>query len=54
MSKRWGPKPIEDQVHIDPDEVLHGPVRTLKDMTEEEILVLEKHYGMKIRRPNRE
>ena len=28
-----------------------GVLRTLADMTEEQIVALEKHYGCKVRRP---
>lgn len=52
MSKKWGVKRID--IYIDPSESEHGPVRTLKDMTEDEILEIERKYGMPVRRPNRE
>ena len=38
---------------LDPEARLHAPVRTLKDMTEEELQEIERAYGMKVRRPNK-
>jgi hypothetical protein len=46
--------PWENMFFYDPAQFEPAPVRTLADMSEEEIVALEKRYGCPVRRPNRE
>ena len=44
-NKQWGYKKSYQPIPVPPN----SPVRTLKDMSPEEIAAIEKRYGMKVK-----